>query len=112
MPRQHFPDSELSLLGLNNNQVGTIHRIEHPTVMGRSKRCDVVLTDIRASRQQARFSRGPSASLYVEDLGSSNGTFINGRQITRQGLREDEARRVIPKTICYCLITAKYSITA
>lgn len=48
--------------------------------MGRSPYCAIVLTGDRISREHARFVlRG--ASLTVEDLGSANGTLVNGSKI-------------------------------
>src|SRR5919198_3691688 len=38
--------------------------------------------DPEISRVHARVSRGPGGELTIEDLGSSNGTFVNGEQIT------------------------------
>ena len=57
------------------------------TIVGRAKNCDIVLDDPRVSRRHARLLRvGERAS--IEDLGSSTGTFVNGRRITaRQPLR-------------------------
>jgi uncharacterized membrane protein YdfJ with MMPL/SSD domain len=37
--------------------------------------------DPELSRRHARLARGPNGELIVEDLGSTNGTFVNGRRI-------------------------------
>src|SRR5215218_6396129 len=37
--------------------------------------------DPEISRQHARFSRTPQGQLVVEDLGSTNGTYVNGQRI-------------------------------
>ena len=51
------------------------------TILGRDPAADVVLPSSSVSRQHARITR--AADGYVlEDLGSSNGTFINGRRVT------------------------------
>lgn len=57
------------------------HRLEgDELVVGRSTAADLKLADRFLSRRHARlFRRG--AELLVEDLGSSNGTFVNGRRI-------------------------------
>ncbi len=50
--------------------------------IGRSTRCDITIADRFLSRRHARvFDSG--AGWQIEDLGSRNGTFINGRQIER-----------------------------
>lgn len=50
------------------------------TVMGRDVSNDIVLADTEVSRQHARISRTPSGFVF-EDLGSTNGSFINGERL-------------------------------
>ena len=50
--------------------------------LGRAEGSDVRIDDSYASAAHARvYTRGGSA--FIEDLGSTNGTYLNGRQITR-----------------------------
>jgi ABC-type multidrug transport system ATPase subunit/ABC-type polysaccharide/polyol phosphate export permease len=51
------------------------------TVVGRAKTCDVVLDDPRVSRRHARLVRDGERTT-IEDLHTSNGTFVNGQRIT------------------------------
>jgi hypothetical protein len=44
-------------------------------LLGRGKHCDFVIESNRVSREHARFSR-KGADFFIEDLGSSNGTFV------------------------------------
>lgn len=53
-----------------------------PLVLGRSSSADIVVPDRFMSRLQARFFREREA-WYIEDLGSSNPTRLNGRRVTR-----------------------------
>jgi pSer/pThr/pTyr-binding forkhead associated (FHA) protein len=48
--------------------------------VGRRPNCDLVLTDPAASREHARIIVGDQSAA-VEDLGSHNGVFVNGRRI-------------------------------
>lgn len=48
--------------------------------MGRDVTNDVVLADPEVSRQHARINRTPGGYV-LEDLGSTNGTFVNGERL-------------------------------
>jgi predicted component of type VI protein secretion system len=50
------------------------------SMMGRDVTNDVVLGDAEVSRQHARLTRTP-AGFVLEDLGSTNGTFVNGDRL-------------------------------
>jgi hypothetical protein len=49
-------------------------------VVGRSSDCDVVLDDVAVSSRHARL-RWDGDRIAIEDLGSANGTFVDGRMI-------------------------------
>ena len=65
-----------------------------PLVIGRERDCQLRLTaDPRVSRRHAQvFARGEE--IYVEDLGSGNGTFVNGERVTRQVVQAGDRLRV------------------
>ncbi len=51
-----------------------------PVVIGRQEDCDIILADRQVSRHHARvFWR--NESYYIEDLGSKNGTHVNGQAV-------------------------------
>lgn len=50
------------------------------TLLGRDVTNDIVLGDSEVSRQHARLTRTP-AGYILEDLGSTNGTFVNGERL-------------------------------
>ena len=59
------------------------------TNVGRHPESDIFLDDITVSRHHAKFVRS-GAKLYLEDLGSLNGTYVNrtlldGRTVLREG---------------------------
>lgn len=62
-------------------------------VIGRAKDCDVVILLAHLSRRHAQFSIVGNNRLEITDLNSSNGTFVNGEQITTKMLQDgDEVR--------------------
>jgi hypothetical protein len=50
-------------------------------VIGRSRECDVVLSDSNVSRRHAEIRPGAAGQWTVNDLGSTNGVQVNGRRI-------------------------------
>lgn len=59
-------------------------------VIGRTSECDVVLYDPGVSRKHARiFAEG--AGYFVEDMGSSNGTKVNGEVVQKAKLKDGDA---------------------
>jgi Protein of unknown function (DUF3662)/FHA domain len=59
-------------------------------VLGRSRTCDVHLADVNVSRRHAEI-RQEGATYWIVDLGSTNGTQLNGRQVERERLRDGDA---------------------
>lgn len=55
--------------------------VKQETVLGRQAECDVLLTEGHASRRHAKLVLAEDG-YWLEDLGSSNGTFINGNRIS------------------------------
>lgn len=55
-------------------------------IIGRDPSCDITLALDHLSRKHAALEV-KNGQLYVEDLNSSNGTFVNGERITQKGLK-------------------------
>ena len=69
---------------------GRIHQITAPRfVIGRSRECDLSVTDGNASRRHAELVR-EGDTYVVADLGSTNGTELNGKRITRAELSDGD----------------------
>ena len=62
---------------------------DDPVVIGRLAECDVVLADPNVSRRHAEVRRDGSGFVVV-DLGSLNGTRVNGAKITERQLRDGD----------------------
>ena len=75
---------ERELVTLNYN--GTSHEVkERRVVIGRSRDCDVQLSDTNVSRRHAEL-RQEGASYWIVDLGSTNGMEVNGKRVKRAKL--------------------------
>src|SRR5262249_41922009 len=62
-------------------------------LIGRGSDCDIQIEDHAASRRHARIEATPAGHVAV-DLGSTNGTFVNGTPISRQQLEDGDYLRV------------------
>src|SRR4029077_18700861 len=58
-------------------------------VIGRSSSADLTLDDTNISRQHARLEL-KDGSFFLSDLGSSNGTFVNGVRVKERSLVRDQ----------------------
>lgn len=67
---------------------GVILPIDEPLVVGRRSRenTGLVVRDSALSRQHLRVTRVSSDTLFVEDLESKNGTYVNGQRTSRSKL--------------------------
>lgn len=55
-------------------------RLEGPTLVGRSATCDITADDPRVADHHLAIL-AHDGRLYVRDLGSYHGTFVNGRRV-------------------------------
>jgi adenylate cyclase len=64
----------------------------HPVVLGRGSMCDAQVSHDTVSRHHAELTAEPER-VVVRDLGSANGTFVNGRRVRSTELRDGEEIR-------------------
>jgi pSer/pThr/pTyr-binding forkhead associated (FHA) protein len=62
---------------------------EKQIVVGRSSDLDMVLVEDMVSRKHAKIAM-QADQIWIEDLGSTNGTFVNGEKIKRARLKEGD----------------------
>jgi len=66
-----------------------IHLLRTPFTLGRQSGNDIILHDLRISRQQAQIVQ-EGDRYFLEDLRSRHGTFLNGERTTRCELRHND----------------------
>ena len=76
-------------------------RVDKDTmIIGRSRTCDVVIPSAKVSRQHASLSR-VDGDLYIEDLGSANGVWLNGEKITRAKVNPGDTFTISDETLMF-----------
>ncbi len=85
------PEAGSSSWALKSNHTALSNRvfpIKAETVIGRSNDCDITLAAAHLSRRHVKLSI-QEGLLYVKDLGSANGTYLNGKRV----VGEERVRR-------------------
>ena len=76
-------------------------RMNREIIIGRSSDLDMVLVEDMVSRRHAKISSTDS-EVYIQDMGSTNGTFVNGRKtVGATPLRHGDSVRVGSTTFRY-----------
>ena len=70
---------------------------EGENILGRSDDCDLVIVQDGVSKRHLKLTINKD-SAYIEDLGSSNGTIVNGKTITKLSLKNGD-KIVLPNII-------------
>lgn len=58
--------------------------------LGRATRADFIVDASLVSRLHCRLTARPDGALEVEDLESTNGTFVNGKKVDRAELKDGD----------------------
>lgn len=86
-----------------------IHLRPHVTVvMGRSRSCDLRLPSTDASRRHAEIVTDGDGFL-LRDLGSTNGTFVNGERVEERSLRPGDRIQIGADTILFCHVDSAHT---
>lgn len=83
----------LVLRGLSGPVLGRSFPLRDGMLLGRSRECDVFIESQEISRQHARLRVRPD-SVLVEDLASTNGTFVNDERVTTAPVQPGDELRL------------------
>ncbi len=72
---------------------------EKITTIGRSPANTIPIDDSAASRKHCMIKREPEDTFTLVDMGSANGTLVNGERVQKEHVLETEDRIKIGKTI-------------
>ncbi|TMF33101.1 MAG: FHA domain-containing protein [Chloroflexi bacterium] len=98
------PQSELTIE--SGPDAGHSHRVgDHGLRIGRSPDNDIILRDPATSGHHARLERRAD-QFWVVDLGSTNGTFVNGESIQEKQLNHGDRLTVGQNSVHFSLIGA------
>jgi len=76
------------LLKFKNSEIKTIETDKAEITIGRNPTNDIHIDNLGVSKQHAKIIRQDGAYL-IEDLNSTNGTFINDKRVARAVLNEN-----------------------
>jgi two-component system cell cycle response regulator len=91
------------LSGVNAGQVFALDGTEH--VIGRGTEADLWVEDGGVSRRHARISCRSDGRFFIEDLGSTNGTFISGQRVELCEIKPGERIQLGPALMVRFAIT-------
>ena len=94
----------LSLAIIDGPDAGSVYRIEKPRVTIGRANADLTLNDTEASRQHAAVEVRDTVYL-LEDLGSTNGTLVDGRRITETTELQDKSEFVVGGSTLMFIVT-------
>ncbi len=78
-----FAEAYLKLINLRQDldfPVDESYEVEDNEIIGRGKNCSIVVPDRFLSTKNTRIFKN-SGKFYLEDLGSTNGTYLNGKAL-------------------------------
>jgi pSer/pThr/pTyr-binding forkhead associated (FHA) protein len=87
---QHLGDAEPTrMLVRTQGDTGIVHMLTRRTTLGRTPDNDIRIDEDFISRHHAVLLLS-GANTIVEDLNSTNGTYVNGERVNRRTLKEGE----------------------
>ncbi len=98
-PIFHGPVPEV-LLFLGEKQLGTFSLARGELTIGRNPGNDILIDNVGVSRRHAVI-KASADRVVVEDLGSANGTFVNGQKVASHELQDGDEILVLKHRLIY-----------
>jgi len=101
-----YEEPEAKLVVVKSDSLeGEIVLEEGDTVFGRDEEADITIADKRLSRKHCKIAREGN-EFVISDLGSSNGTFVNGQKITEKTLASGDRIQAGSNVFEFRVVTA------
>jgi pSer/pThr/pTyr-binding forkhead associated (FHA) protein len=97
------------LRGVSGPVFGKMYPVAGPTVIGRAPECGIPVTVDEISRRHVEL-RPVQDGLSVEDLGSANGTYVNGQRVQKGFMKPGDELRL--DAVRFMLVAPGQEVTA
>jgi diguanylate cyclase (GGDEF)-like protein len=87
------------LIVIAGPDLGQMHPVSHRVRVGRAKDAEMSISDNSISRYHAAVQRLENGDIHLTDLDSTNGTFVNGKQVDEATLRGGDRIQLGVKTV-------------
>ncbi len=92
LTQKDTPDIRWKLIGVSNWLDGQEFEVKGKAILGRERSCDISIPGSQLSRRHAEiFANGDT--LFVKDLDSANGSFLNGQAFIEANARDGDELR-------------------
>ena len=99
---EHSPDDDIFLEVVKGPQIGERFFLDGERItIGRDPKVQLFLSDITVSREHAVIVR-EGAEVYVQDLGSLNGTYLNGNIVEDACLKSGDILQIGTFQLMFC----------
>ena len=89
------------VLKFNNTVLKELESDENEITIGRDADSDIQIDNVAVSRKHAIIRKAPNY-YYIEDLNSTNGTFVNEKHIVKKVLYKDDEITIGKHTLLVC----------
>lgn len=92
-------DQKAYIMFISGQLRGKLLYLEHKeTVIGRASDCNISINDTRISRHHLQITVEGSQAI-IEDIGSTNGTFVNGERVIKHQLQNGDQVHISSDTL-------------